>query len=57
MNMSLVFSAFISSPVSLIVATGEILFFLYSIYASDQYINIISINKNLDNNHKNKKKD
>jgi len=55
--MSLVFSAFISSPVSLIVATGEILFFLYSIYASDQYINIISINKNLDNNHKNKKKD
>ena len=43
MSMSLVLSAFISGPISLIVATREILFF-YSIYASDQYTNIININ-------------
>jgi hypothetical protein len=47
--MYLVFSAFTSRPISLLATTKASTFF-YTMYASTQYINIISINQ--DNGHR-----
>ena len=45
-TMYLVLSAFAYSPISLLVTTKDPVIFFCSIYASAQYINIISINQN-----------